>query len=283
MSVPTPHNHPLNKAISGLDAPPDNAIRAKIVQYAGDLFFQFGASKVTMEEIADRLGMSKKTLYKFFTSKDELLAAVLDEFHCAMQNIVEPLLQAAFHADNEQFVSTMVKLGDSVATVITRNQKSPLFNDIQRNYPVLWERIEERKRTTMTMSLRSMLQQGMERGLFRADVNYDVFLLVYLSAMQEILNPTTLATLPLTAGDAYKMVISIIFGGALTDEGRIIASHFPLVEQWMNGIIQAFPTPTNLQMGSQAASGAQLPNDDTTHLPRHEPHPFLHEGLVEIT
>jgi AcrR family transcriptional regulator len=257
----------------------DNAVRLKIIHQAGELFFQFGASKVTMEEIADRLGMSKKTLYKFFASKDDLLAAVLDDFHCAMQGIVEPLLQAASNADREQFVVIMLQLGDKVASVITRNQQSPLLKDVQRNYPVLWQRIEERRKTTMTLSLRSMLQQGMERGVFRSDLNYDLFLMVYMAAMQEVMNPATLATLPLTVGEAYKMVIGILFGGALTDSGRELTGHIPMAQEWMNNFMEAHAAKLMNQM---TASGMNTATATTTASHTNDHHPFIQEGLVEI-
>jgi AcrR family transcriptional regulator len=48
-------------------------IKKRIMHAAGQKFIQYGFSKVTMEEIAEELGMSKKTLYQHFESKNELL------------------------------------------------------------------------------------------------------------------------------------------------------------------------------------------------------------------
>ncbi|MCS6809510.1 MAG: helix-turn-helix domain-containing protein, partial [Bacteroidota bacterium] len=56
-------------------------VRSKIIDASRDLFLEFGPSRVRMEEIAEKLAMSKKTLYKYFASKDEVLSAVLDASH----------------------------------------------------------------------------------------------------------------------------------------------------------------------------------------------------------
>ncbi|MGC9027842.1 MAG: TetR/AcrR family transcriptional regulator, partial [bacterium] len=54
----------------------DKHIRQRIVKKAAELFPRLGFSKVTMDELCDELGISKKTLYKYFTSKDEIADAV---------------------------------------------------------------------------------------------------------------------------------------------------------------------------------------------------------------
>ncbi|NCS82427.1 MAG: helix-turn-helix transcriptional regulator, partial [Ignavibacteria bacterium] len=45
-------------------------LKEKIIQKSAEMFHQFGCAKVSMEEIASALGMSKKTLYKHFSNKE---------------------------------------------------------------------------------------------------------------------------------------------------------------------------------------------------------------------
>lgn len=60
------------------EIPKEETIRKRILETAKEFFLEFGYKKVTMDEIADSLGMSKKTLYQYFPSKYELLSAVTD-------------------------------------------------------------------------------------------------------------------------------------------------------------------------------------------------------------
>ena len=67
---------------------PDNP-RDRIIAEAKNMFFSFGYSKVLMAELAKRLGMSKKTLYQYFTSKEELLSVVIRNHGQEIQREVE--------------------------------------------------------------------------------------------------------------------------------------------------------------------------------------------------
>src|ERR1700689_2332661 len=53
--------------------------KERILQKATDLFMRYGIRSVTMDEIATQLGISKKTIYQFFTDKDEMVEAVVDQ------------------------------------------------------------------------------------------------------------------------------------------------------------------------------------------------------------
>lgn len=203
-------------------------VRANIIHRAQELFFQFGASRVTMEEIASRLGISKKTLYKCFANKDELLEAVMEHAHLSIMMLIQPLITMTFAAKNEEFLQSLSMVGETIASVISGTAASPLMSDIERSYPLLWKRVEERRLTAMKSSLHLILRQGVERGMFRADMNYDVVVLVYLSALETISSAPTLAALSLTAGEAYLMMIRTLFEGLFTESGRSIALQFPL-------------------------------------------------------
>jgi AcrR family transcriptional regulator len=57
----------------------DDDVKKRIMLEARSLFFRYGFSKVTMDETAEALGMSKKTLYRYFPSKEDLLQEVTNE------------------------------------------------------------------------------------------------------------------------------------------------------------------------------------------------------------
>src|ERR1700724_161546 len=51
----------------------------RILEKATDLFMRYGIRSITMDEIAAQLGISKKTIYQFFTDKDAMVEAVVNE------------------------------------------------------------------------------------------------------------------------------------------------------------------------------------------------------------
>src|SRR6202000_2790704 len=53
-------------------------VKERILSKAADLFMRYGIRSITMDEIASQLGISKKTIYQFFTDKDDLVSAVIE-------------------------------------------------------------------------------------------------------------------------------------------------------------------------------------------------------------
>ena len=53
-------------------------VKDRIIQKATDLFMRYGIRSITMDEIASQLGISKKTIYQFFTDKDQMVEAVVE-------------------------------------------------------------------------------------------------------------------------------------------------------------------------------------------------------------
>jgi hypothetical protein len=62
--------------------------------------------------------------------------------------------------------------------------------------------------------------QGIENGIFRKDIHCDVVALIYFSAVNNMLNAEVLSQLPFTADQAYNIIVSILFEGIFTTEGR---------------------------------------------------------------
>src|SRR5579872_1064742 len=54
-------------------------VKERILAKAADLFIRYGIRSITMDEIASQLGISKKTIYQFFTDKDDMVAAVIEK------------------------------------------------------------------------------------------------------------------------------------------------------------------------------------------------------------
>jgi AcrR family transcriptional regulator len=53
-------------------------VKQRIMIKAAELFMQYGIKSVSMDDIANSLGMSKKTLYQYYADKDELVEAVVE-------------------------------------------------------------------------------------------------------------------------------------------------------------------------------------------------------------
>ncbi len=193
----------------------DDAIRNRILRAARDRFFKFGFSKVTMDELAQDLGMSKKTLYKFFPSKSDLLRQVM----AAMQNEVEVGLDRILRDDSRTFVEKWKQLWTFIALEISQI-KPPFLEDLKRGAPDLWRDADRRRREIIQATMGKLMKEGMRKKVFRRDIDEQLLLLMFLALVQNVVNPDTLSQLPLSASQAYEAVRKVFFEGILTDQAR---------------------------------------------------------------
>lgn len=188
--------------------------KQRIIDVAGKRFREQGITKVTLDEIASELGMSKKTMYKFFPSKEDLLSAVVHGVMNYLRAHVERIV-----ASDKPFVEKASELLSHLARQIGTTSRQ-FFIDLQRVAPDLWKEMDEFRRQRILTNLRQMFIQGKQEGVFREDLNVDLFILVFLNSVQGIVNPQVLATQPFSMEEAMRGIFKIVFDGVMTEEAR---------------------------------------------------------------
>ena len=193
----------------------DADIKNRICAAAREQFYVYGFNKVTVDEIAAKLGMSKKTLYKYFPSKDDLVMEVTRTTIAQMDQCCQGFL----HDANTDFV---VKLRNMMAFVAMQYAKMgrPLMEDLEKNAPHIWKVIDEHRTHSIMQYFGDLLTEGREQGVFRTDVDRELVLMIYNNAIQNIIRPEVLTQVPYTAAQVFDAIIKIIFEGILTDEAK---------------------------------------------------------------
>ena len=158
-------------------------IKDRILNHAQQLFMRKGIKSVSMDDIAADLAMSKKTLYKTFTNKDEIVQAVMSTHlgkvqgectHVASRatNAVEEMLNISQWAD-QQF----------------NNIHPSIFHDLKKYHPAAWELFGAHKNTFILDQITQNLRRGMAEGLFRADLDVEVLARLSLAQIELAFDP----------------------------------------------------------------------------------------------
>ena len=188
--------------------------KARIESAALERFLESGVYKVTLDEIAADLRISKKTVYKFFPSKEDLLRAAVHMRMHRIERAVDDIV-----ASDKPFEAKMTELLMVIGTLVRRLTRQ-FQVDLQRFAPRLWTEIDTFRRERVFSKMRKMFQQAKDEKVFREDLNIDLFFLVFLSTIQGIMNPQTLSQQSFSAEDAFHGIFKILFEGALTQEAR---------------------------------------------------------------
>lgn len=140
----------------------------RIVIKAHELFMRYGIRSVSMDEVANHLGMSKKTIYQFFADKDALVEGVIDmeikrnQKECSLQS---SLCENPVH---EVFLAV-----DMVMDILSKVNPNVLF-DLEKYHPQAFKKHNEFKHKFLYNVIRSNIEKGIEEGLYREDVNADI-------------------------------------------------------------------------------------------------------------
>src|SRR5712671_1439824 len=151
------------------------AVRQRIVSGARRHFLAHGFRNVTMDDVAQELGMSKKTLYAHFTSKVELLRAVIrDKFH----ELNATLEDITPHAKDD-----VVAILQSLLAVVLHHAQEiqPAFvRDIRRETPEVFQLVERLRQEAIQLHFGRVFVAGQQRGLVRKDLSARILIEILL-------------------------------------------------------------------------------------------------------
>jgi AcrR family transcriptional regulator len=142
--------------------------KERILIKAEELFMQYGIRSVSMDDIANNLGMSKKTLYQYFADKDELVEAVVDGHINQVEEDCVACRNQATDAIHEIFL-TMEHIMQEF-----NNMNPMLVYDLEKFHFKAYQRFREYKEKFLLQIIRNNIEWGIRDELYRPDLNVDV-------------------------------------------------------------------------------------------------------------
>lgn len=143
-------------------------VKERILIKAEELFMQFGIRSVSMDDIANSLGMSKKTLYQYYADKDELVDAVVDGHIKSIQTDCVGCRQDAHDAIHEIFI-TLERIMDEF-----NNMNPMVLFDLEKFHYNSYRRFKDHKDKFMAQIVRDNMEWGIKEELYRPDLNIDI-------------------------------------------------------------------------------------------------------------
>jgi AcrR family transcriptional regulator len=190
-------------------------VSRRIVAEARRHFMTHGFRGVTMDDLAEDLGMSKKTLYGHFPSKTGLLEAViLDKFRS-----IETDLERITSECSSDFLAALHDLL-ACSQRHTEEIRPPFVRDVRRDAPEMFKLVESRRRDLIQRYFGDIFKEGRRAGIIRKDIPAKLMIEVLLGAVQAIMNPEKMAELGLTPKTGFSAIITVILEGVITEKGR---------------------------------------------------------------
>ncbi|MCI2229259.1 TetR/AcrR family transcriptional regulator [Polaribacter sp. MSW13] len=152
-------------------------MKDKILEKSNELFINLGFKSVTMDEIASSLGVSKKTIYKFFKNKTELVDAVTNNMFNTICYGIDGICELKMDPIDELF-SIKRLIMESL-----KDEKSSPQYQLQKYYPKIYASLKQKQFLVMKDCVITNLKNGIEKGLYRETIDLEFISRIYFNGM----------------------------------------------------------------------------------------------------
>jgi AcrR family transcriptional regulator len=195
-------------------------MRKKIISKSEELFLSLGFKSVTMDDIANAMGISKKTIYTHFSNKTALVEVVtfsildhisegIDTINAASVNPIEELY------DIKMFVMNYFK-----------NERVSPQHQLKKYYPEIFERLKIKQFEKMHSSVENSLKMGMNSGLFRPDIDIDFISRLYFNGMTAIRDISIFPESDFDKNYLFESYLEYHLRAIVTNEGLNLLNNF---------------------------------------------------------
>ncbi len=185
----------------------------EIISQVAQLYRRYGIKSVTMDDVSHKLGISKKTLYEYFSDKSALVSAVVDYLIDTKVSFFEMQKQGRENAVEELLFIFRYYLG------IVKEFNPSLEFDLKKYYPQIYSRVKERKRQGIIENTLANLKRGKKEGYFRADLNEDLIARLYLLRIESLPESDLFTQEEIFSQELFEEMFFYHLYGVLSEKG----------------------------------------------------------------
>jgi AcrR family transcriptional regulator len=155
-------------------------MKEKILHKATDLFLNFGFKSVTMDDLAQEMGISKKTIYSHFENKTKLVAESTSNLFCVIAEGIDHIV-----AQNKNPIEELYEI-KKFAMLHLKDEKSSPQYQLQKYYPKLYEELKTKQFDLMQHCVVDNVKRGIALGIYREQLNVEFVSRIYFAGVTSI-------------------------------------------------------------------------------------------------
>lgn len=187
--------------------------RDRILEYALDKFLREGFYKTSMDSVSRELRMSKKTIYKHFSTKEDLVEQIVKKFTTTISEKIESVIKT-----EEDSLTKALRLFEIMGST-TMKLSDKWVKDVQIHMPRLWNSIDEFRTKRANAVLGTIIKQGQMEGMI-IEKPAELIIHLFVNSIRSIVNPDFLFYQKFNYKEAFYHTFEILFNGILTPKGK---------------------------------------------------------------
>jgi AcrR family transcriptional regulator len=155
-------------------------MKNEILKKSGEIFLKFGFKSTTMDDIANQMAISKKTIYKYFKNKEQLVDESISFFHNAIHSEVSVVCNKGYNAIEENFeIKKMFK------DLLQNSGESPMFQ-LQKYYPKTYHNVMKNEFALFKDCISQNIEKGIIEKLYRNNLDISITTRLYFTLVYGI-------------------------------------------------------------------------------------------------
>jgi AcrR family transcriptional regulator len=188
-------------------------LKNRIIEEASLLFFNKGVKSMTMSDIANELGISKRTLYEVFRDKEELLEICVNaHLEKADREIAE------LSADSDNVIDTLMRIYAKHLQEIKSVNKLVL-HDLKKYHSHIYKKIECKQKEGIYMFM-PFFNKGIEQGVIRKNVNFEILIWLLKAQFKTLMDDDFIPTDKYSTDEFIRAIILNFIRGIATPLGN---------------------------------------------------------------
>jgi len=177
------------------------------------LFFEFGIKNLNMDDISHKLGISKKTLYRFVKSKEDLIARIFDYEEKKWAETMNMVSSQEVNAIEKLFKVSLLAYEEM------KRFNPMLMFEMRKYYESLFNSYQTKRLAHISTSMRVNLEKGIREGLYRKEVNSDAVIAIYMNYLIEIHDSDLCKAIDLTFDELFSVMFENHIRAISTPDG----------------------------------------------------------------
>ncbi len=195
-------------------------MKNKIIIQASELFLSLGFKSVTMDDIAQNMGISKKTIYKYFETKTKLVEATTFHIFTIISDGINCICEQQKNPIEELF-----DVKDFVMKNLKNESSSPLFQ-LKKYYPEIYHTLQLKQFEVMQDCVKENLNRGIKQGLYLKDLNIEFISRIYFLGITGIKDENVFPAELFSKKQLMDAYLSYHIRGIVTQKGVSILTKF---------------------------------------------------------
>ncbi len=198
----------------------------RILKGAEELFFKYGIKSITMDDIAKHLAISKKTIYQFYSDKNEVLEMLMKDGMKANQKEFEQLAK-----DSENVIAEVFSIMKHMGVMFSQMNPN-FFYDLQKHHPGTWKLFKKFKEECIERMVEDSVKRGIKQGLVRPDINSKIIARLRMEEVEMGFNPHIFPPDKFKIMDVQLALLEHFLHGICTLKGhKLINKYKEIIEE----------------------------------------------------